>query len=99
MATEKELEEEIKSLENTDFGNDVDSGEEESDETEEIMNNAATKELLETRLHAVMHALSKIEAETYGTCEECGAELSDEMIEVNPESRLCKACKMADESR
>ncbi|MFH1188227.1 MAG: TraR/DksA C4-type zinc finger protein [bacterium] len=95
---QKELEEEVKSLGSTDFGDDIDSGDEESDETEEIINNEATQELLQTRLRAITEALAKIEAGTYGSCEKCNAELSEAMIEADPESHLCKECKKADET-
>lgn len=98
-AAQKELEEEVGDLGSTDFGDDIDSGDEESDETEEIINNEATQELLRTRIHAITEALAKIEAGTYGLCENCKAELSEEMIEADPESHLCKECKKANEAR
>jgi len=93
VASRNDLLKEIGDLENTDFGNDIDSGEEETDETEEAINNESTKELLKTRLRAVEDALEKIEKGTYGICENCNAPLSAEMIEIDPESRLCRECK------
>lgn len=97
-ASRNDLLKEIGELENTNFGDDIDSGDEETDETEEAVNNESTKELLKTRLHAVEDALEKIEKGTYGTCESCGKELSERMIEIDPESRLCRECKQ-DEPR
>lgn len=93
IASHEDLIKEITSLENTDFGDDTDSGDEETDETEEAVNNEGTKDLLKTRLRAVEEALEKIEKGTYGICENCGKPLSAEMIEIDPESRLCRECK------
>jgi RNA polymerase-binding transcription factor DksA len=93
-ATQTDLESEIKKLEETpDFGSDVDSGEEESDETEEIGTNIGTADSLNNRLMNVRSALRKMEAGSYGKCEACARDISLELLEVDPESQLCKECK------
>jgi len=90
------LEQELKELEKTpDFGDDTaDLNEEEADEAEEFSKNIALMQPLKERLIEVEDALSKIVNGGYGACESCGKEMSEEMLAVNPESRLCKECKL-----
>ena len=38
-------------------------------------------------------ALRKIQEGGYGVCEKCKKEIPLEILEVDPESRLCKECK------
>ena len=38
-------------------------------------------------------ALKKIEAEEYGECEECGADIRFERLKARPTAELCIACK------
>jgi len=38
-------------------------------------------------------ALEKMEEGTYGTCEDCGEEISPARMEFRPTSRYCVACK------
>ena len=38
-------------------------------------------------------ALSKIEAGTYGLCEQCGQPIPDARLEALPQAALCVACK------
>ncbi len=47
--------------------------------------------LLET-LADVDAALAKMEAGTYGRCEECGGEIGEARLEAMPAARLCIAC-------
>ena len=47
---------------------------------------------LEEGLAEVDNALSKIEAGTYGVCEECGKEIAPARLEAKPEARLCIDC-------
>ncbi|OGY58192.1 MAG: hypothetical protein A3D47_00245 [Candidatus Colwellbacteria bacterium RIFCSPHIGHO2_02_FULL_43_15] len=93
----KRLEKEIKGLGSTDMGSDVDSLEEEADETEEIVNQEAVLLSLKERLKDVKLALDKIGANAYGICEECGNVISLDILRVVPESRLCKDCKAKEE--
>ncbi len=97
LEEEKEkIEEELKELEKTpvDFGGDVDSFEEESDEFEEIGNKLAVKETLESRLRKIEDAIEKTKQGKYGVCELCGEEIEEKVLETNPESEFCRECKM-----
>ncbi len=87
------LEEKIKKLNDPDFGDDIDSLEEESDETEEMGTTIALSGSFSDRLSGINEALGKIDDGTYGICENCGKEISMELLEVDPESKLCKDCK------
>lgn len=90
------IEAQLKKLdEGLDFGDDVDHLEEESDETEEFANRLGTRKVLEARLAEINAALQKIKRGSYGRCEQCSKNLSMEMLEVNPESVLCRECKSA----
>jgi len=90
----KRIEKEIKSLGSTDMGSDIDHGEEESDETEEIVTHEGVIYSLKDKLGDVSLALDKIGAGAYGVCEDCGKEISLDLLKVVPESRLCKECKI-----
>ncbi len=95
LIKEKELiEENLKQLASQlDFGDDIDEGEEEADESEETGNFLSVKTNQEQRLQQIANALQRIHDETYGICEQCGREIESEVIEAAPESELCKKCK------
>ncbi len=95
LSTEAEhLRKQLKNLSaESEFGNDTDSLEEESDETEEITNQFGTRTVLEDRLVEVNAALDRIARGSYGICTSCGSELSSELLRLNPESSLCRECK------
>ena len=93
----KAIEEEIKELGSADMGSDVDHGEEESDEMEETVTQEAISISLKERLNDINLALDKIGAGAYGVCEECGGEISLDLLKAVPESRLCKGCKLKEE--
>lgn len=78
---------------NLDFGSDVDHGDEETDEAEELGNELAVEHVLKNTVNEIDGALGKIEAGTYGVCEECGGAISEKVLSVAPESRLCEKCK------
>ena len=77
-----------------DFGSDVDHFEEESDEAEEEGNQLAVAQDLKKRLDDIEAALRKIETREYGVCENCGQKIEAEILDIDPESRLCKNCKL-----
>jgi RNA polymerase-binding transcription factor DksA len=52
---------------------------------------ALAKSLRET-LSDVEHALGKIDAGTYGTCESCGQPISPARLEAKPAARFCINC-------
>lgn len=90
------ISEEIKENEKpVDFGSDIDHFEEESDEAEETSNQIAVAQDLKSRLDDIEVALEKIREGKYGICEKCGREIEEEILDVDPESRLCKNCKLA----
>ena len=76
-----------------DFGDDIDSLDEEADEAEELGNTLAVAGALKTRASDIDAALNKIEKGEYGICESCTSEISEEILDMVPESRLCSACK------
>jgi RNA polymerase-binding transcription factor len=55
----------------------------------------AFREQAERRLHAVEHALARLDAGTYTICEVCGAPISAERHEVVPWSATCVECGRA----
>lgn len=48
---------------------------------------------LKHQLDDVDAALAHIEAGTYGTCDNCGAEIDADRLQFRPASILCVACK------
>lgn len=77
-----------------DFGSDIDHGDEESDKSEEVGDQLAAAGELKDRLNEIDIALSKIKDGTYGVCEKCGKPIEHEILDIDPESRFCKACKI-----
>ena len=47
---------------------------------------------LHESLGEVEHAIEKLEAGTYGVCENCGKPISDARLEAMPTSRFCIDC-------
>lgn len=92
--SQMEIEEELKSMDKVpDAGSDVDHFEEEEDEAEEYSTNLGIKDALKQRLTDIKSALEKIKKGTYGKCEKCGMEISEEVLKIDPESRYCQHCK------
>ncbi len=75
------------------FGNDVDGFDEETDEADAFSNQLVLVGDLKTRLIDIDSALEKINSGKYGTCEKCNSPIENFVLEVDPESRLCKNCK------
>ncbi len=59
----------------------------EDDESLEAQARLVTQEIASTR-----RALDRIENGDYGSCVECGEEISAERLEARPEAALCIAC-------
>ena len=76
------------------FGTDTDSGDEETDEAEELSNQIAITHDLKNRLSEIDIAFGKIQSGKYGICEKCGKQIENEILEISPESRYCKECKL-----
>jgi len=79
----------------TDFGDDVDHFEEETEEGEAASNQAAVGSTLKSRLDEIDVALSKFQTGKYGICEMCGREIEPAILDIDPESRFCKSCKLS----
>jgi DnaK suppressor protein len=75
-------------------GNDTEDPDEETDKSEEMGNQLAMAQDLKYRLDEIDVALSKIENGNYGVCEKCHKEIEKGILDVDPESRLCKNCKL-----
>ncbi len=69
------------------------SEEEQADEVEEMVSRVALAEVIRRRLRRIKSALSKMQNKTYGICENCGKEIEEKLLEIDPESRFCKECK------
>jgi RNA polymerase-binding protein DksA len=65
----------------------------EGSETFEKEKSLAMQSNLEVILEEVDHALRKMDAGTYGRCDECGKEIPYERLEVRPQATLCVQCK------
>jgi len=79
----------------TDFGSDIDHLDEEADEAEELGNQLAVAQDLKMRLDDIEAALEKVRTGKYGICEKCGKEIEEDVLSIDPESRLCKNCKLS----
>jgi len=93
---EEKINEELSRIKSTsvDFGNDVDGFEEEADESEETGNIFSIKEALEERKKRIEKALKKMDEKKYGACESCGKQIEEKLLLIDPESELCKECKL-----
>ncbi len=60
-----------------------------ADTIEEFEGNSAILKQLEIQLLEVESALGKIESNTYGKCNVCGAEIPEARLEANPASLTC----------
>jgi len=92
-----ELEIKVKALgKMPEFGNDVESDlSEEADEAEQYSANLGEKDVYKERLTDIEHAIEKTVSGEYGKCEKCEKEISADVLEASPESRLCKECKIS----
>ncbi len=78
---------------NLDYGDDVDSFDEETDEAEEYANFLSIKQVIDGRIRRIEQMLNKISDGSYGKCEECGGEIPYSFLKENPDSLLCVECK------
>jgi DnaK suppressor protein len=66
--------------------------EEEADEVQEYENLVSIEQRLELKLRDIDLALEKIEKGTYGKCENCDKEISEDRLRALPEARVCFDC-------
>lgn len=60
-----------------------------ADRMEEHGENLAEKAALKTRKNELVAALARIDAGTFGFCEECGEKIEEDRLEVNPAAATC----------
>lgn len=77
------------SQEDDTFPDPLDRAMSESSRTIELRKRDRERKLLQK----IRKAIQKMEDGTYGTCEECGDEISEERLRVRPEATLCIKCK------
>ena len=52
----------------------------------------ATHERLASELRQIAVALARIEDEDYGYCDECGEEIAEQRLRIDPAARYCVRC-------
>jgi DnaK suppressor protein len=73
-----------------DVGDDED---ENATEVKDYTDNLAVESTLEKQLKDVLEALERIENNTYGKCENCGAEIPLERLRAYPAAKTCIKCQ------
>ncbi|MFH1180955.1 MAG: TraR/DksA C4-type zinc finger protein [bacterium] len=63
-----------------------------ADEVEEYGNLLPVEHSMEIRLKNIDEALKKFADGSYGKCEKCGREISQDRLEVSPEAKNCRKC-------
>lgn len=87
------LEKDVSGLKTVDFGHDMRDDEERASESEQLGDNESVAEEYEARLADIESALDKIAQGTYGKCGKCQGPISEKILKIDPESRLCEKCK------
>ena len=54
-----------------------------------VLQSGSTPEEVEARLAAIDHALQRLEAGTYWSCEECGTPFEEADLRADPAASLC----------
>ncbi|MDD5569497.1 MAG: TraR/DksA C4-type zinc finger protein [Candidatus Pacebacteria bacterium] len=66
--------------------------EDEANEVEEYENLLPVEYVLEEKLKNINLALQKLSVGTFGLCENCRKEISEERLKIFPEARTCNDC-------
>jgi DnaK suppressor protein len=90
--TKISLEAEIKNLETPIDVGDFPGEDDNADESTATFNQRSEATPLREVLTNVESAISKIEEGTYGICENCGQEISQDLLDIAPEAKLCQSC-------
>lgn len=61
--------------------------------------NMALSGNLQERLHDIDHAIARLDAGTYGTCERCGKAIAPGRLEALPFATLCIDCKALEDDQ
>lgn len=76
----------------TTYSNIGDDEDENASEVEEYTDNLAIESNLEKQLVEIIEALERIEAGSYGICENCGKEIPIERLRAYPAAKACMRC-------
>jgi DnaK suppressor protein len=77
----------------SEIGVDIDGDETDEIQGNMIMNVASQIALLKkNKFNKIEEALAKINNHTYGTCEDCGEEISEKRLMINPHFTICVFC-------
>ena len=77
------------------FADPNDRASQESDMAIELRNRDRDRKLIKK----ISETIARIDAEDYGYCESCGAEIGLQRLEARPTATLCIDCKTLDEMR
>lgn len=86
------LEDEIKHLETPVDVGDFPGPDDNTDESAQTFNQRAAAAGLHNELSEVDSALIRIEKGTFGKCAMCGQDISEDVLNIAPESLYCKEC-------
>ncbi|MBI2041415.1 MAG: TraR/DksA family transcriptional regulator [Candidatus Nealsonbacteria bacterium] len=64
-----------------------------ADEVEEYGTRLPVEHSMELKLRDINIALEKIGTKDYGKCEDCGKDIDEKRLMVNPAARLCMKCQ------
>lgn len=64
-----------------------------ADEAEEFSNRLGVADALRARINEIDASINKINSGTYGKCERCGAQLTEEELKASPARRHCVKCQ------
>lgn len=78
------------------FGDQGGHEEDEADESVAADEQAGIRDEIKCRLSSVDVALNKINTKDYGLCEECKEPIEEIILNIAPESRLCRNHKLKD---
>ena len=76
----------------TNFNEIGEDEDENASEVEEYTDNLSIETNLEKQLKEIIDALKRIEAGTYGKCENCNTEISIERLRAYPAAKTCVNC-------
>jgi len=60
---------------------------------EEYGSRLSVEHSMELKLRDINAALENIKNEKYGKCEDCGKDIDEKRLEVNPAARFCMKCQ------
>lgn len=99
-ARRREIQEKLRSLrESLPEGGQVKDAEEQSVDSFVQHMDFALMEMKSETLQKIDKALQRLEAGTYGTCADCGAEISEVRLRALPFATLCRPCQEQEETR